>query len=38
MSFWDFVLANHDKDWDWRGLSQNPNITWKIVQDNPDRD
>jgi hypothetical protein len=25
-----------NKPWDWYGLSQNPNITWEIVQTNPD--
>ena len=25
------------KPWDWKYLSENPNITWKIVQQNPDK-
>ena len=31
---WDIVQANPDKWWDYEWLSANPNITWKIVQDN----
>ena len=27
-----------DKDWNFKGLSQNSNITWEIVKDNPDKD
>ena len=26
-----------DKPWSWLWLSQNPNITWEIVQANPDK-
>ena len=26
-----------DKKWDYRTLSRNPNITWRIIQDNPDK-
>ena len=30
------VIKNFpDEDWNWCGLSCNPNITWDIVQDNP---
>ena len=36
-SFFEFVLANPEKPWEWSGLSYNPNITWEIVQDNPDK-
>src|SRR5438552_157711 len=27
-----------DKDWDWGGISHNPNITWDVIQDNPDKE
>jgi hypothetical protein len=33
----DIVLKNPDKPWDWRWLSQNPNITFDIVLKNPDK-
>jgi hypothetical protein len=26
-----------DKNWNWTGLSENPNITWEIVRDYPDK-
>jgi len=26
-----------DKDWNWYGLSGNPNITWEIICSNPDK-
>ena len=26
-----------DKPWDYEYLSENPNITWEIVQQNPDK-
>jgi hypothetical protein len=29
-------MANTDL-WDWRGISENPNITWDIVVSNPDK-
>jgi len=31
------LLLNPDKKWNWGGLSQNPNITWKIIKENPDK-
>ena len=34
-SFFQFVLDNPTKPWDWCGLSSNPNITWQIVKENP---
>ena len=37
MPFFDFVLANLYKEWDWERLSKNPNITWKIVKENSDK-
>jgi hypothetical protein len=36
MSFFDFVLANLDKEWDWSLLSKNPNITWNNIQKHPE--
>jgi hypothetical protein len=33
---WQFVVARLDKyPWDFRGLSENCNITWEIIRDNP---
>ena len=37
MSFFQFVLDNPDKDWNWVWLSRNPNITWEFVQKNMDK-
>ena len=35
--YWnEFVLKNENKI-DWQYLSHNPNITWEIVKDNPDK-
>ena len=28
---------NPKKPWNWKGISNNPNITWKIIQDTPDK-
>jgi hypothetical protein len=28
--------ANPDHEWEWFYVSQNPNITWDIIQANPD--
>ena len=35
MKFFDFVLANPNKDWEFGLLSSNPNITWSHVIKNP---
>ena len=35
--FWNFILKNIDKPWNWSLLSQNPNITMDIVKDNLDK-
>jgi len=32
-----FIQNNPDKDWNWNGISLNPNITWEIIQNNPDK-
>ena len=33
-----FILDTPDKPWKWFwGLSQNPNITWDIIQAHPDK-
>ena len=37
-TFWQYVLDNPDKQWEYDCLSSNPNITWEIVQANPDKD
>ena len=34
---WEIIQANPDKNWNYYGLSFNPNITWDIVQANPDK-
>ena len=35
--YFNFILANPDKPWNWRQLSRNPNITMEIVSANPDK-
>ena len=35
--FYDLVLLNPDKPWNWEYISENPNITWEIIQANPDK-
>ena len=36
--YWfQFILDNLDKPWDWRLLSCNPNITWDIIEANSDK-
>jgi hypothetical protein len=32
-----FINDNPDKNWDWYGISSNPNITMKDINDNPDK-
>ena len=34
--WFQFILDNPDKDWHWFYLSENPNVTWEIVQNNPE--
>ena len=34
---WSDIEANTWFPWDWRGISRNPNITMKIIKDNPDK-
>ena len=36
--WYKFILDNPDKRWDYGHLSGNPNITWEIIQANPDID
>ena len=36
MNWFQFILDNPDKPWNYHMLSYNPNITWDIVQANPD--
>ena len=35
--WFQFILDNPDKEWDYGRLSINPNITWDIVKSNPDK-
>ena len=35
--FFKFIENHSDKPWSWNGLSENPNITWDIVEANPDK-
>ena len=35
--WFQFVKDNPNKKWDYYELSENPNITWEIVQANPDK-
>ena len=35
-TWFDFILRNPDKQWNYKLLSENPNITWDIVEANPD--
>ena len=38
MTEWfDNIKNNPDKPWDYNYLSANPNITWSIVLDNPEK-
>ena len=34
--FWQFIIDDPNKDWDWLELSRNPNITWEIIRNNPE--
>ena len=36
--WFQFILDNPDKDWHWQDISENPTITWEIIQANPDKD
>ena len=35
--YFKFIEDNHGKPWDWRPISNNPNITWEIIRDNLDK-
>ena len=35
--FFNFILRNMHKPWSWYNLSSNPNVTWEIVEANPDK-
>ena len=35
--FWKFIENLPEKSWDWNGLSENPNITFDIVQSYPEQ-
>lgn len=36
--WFQFILENPDKDWNYKFMSLNPNLTFEIVQANPDKD
>ena len=36
--FWNMIIKNPEKRWDWNDISKNPNITWDIIKKNPDKD
>ena len=36
--WFQFILDNPDKDWCWRSICCNENLTWEIIRDNPDKD
>ena len=36
--WFQFILDNSDKPWDWNLLSENPNITWEIIEANHDKE
>ena len=29
--YWQFILDNPDKDWNWSAISKNPNIIMKFI-------
>ena len=35
--WYQHILDNPDKPWDYHWLNLNPNINWEIVQSNPDK-
>jgi hypothetical protein len=35
--WFQYILDNPDKPWNYIGLSYNPNITWEVVQQNQDK-
>ena len=36
--WWQFILDNQDKSWDWSMISSNPNLTMKDITERPDKD
>ena len=34
----EYVEAHPDENWDWGGLSHNPNVTMEYVEAHPDKD
>ena len=36
--YFKFIEDNSDKGLDWNALSSNPNISLKIIEDNPDKE
>ena len=36
-NWFDFVIKNPDKHWDYSYLSANPNITWENVKSEPEK-
>ena len=35
--WFQFIKDNPDKEWDWRVICWNENLTWEIIRDNPDK-
>ena len=35
--WFQFILENPNKPWNWNSISQNPNITMDIIRENPDK-
>ncbi len=35
--WWQFIIDNPDKDWNWLAISKNLNLTMEIILDNPDK-
>ena len=35
--WFQYILDNPDKPWDYTMLSMNPNITWDIIENNPNK-
>ena len=36
-NYFNFVLKNPDKPWEYCQLSRNPNVTWETVQSHPEK-
>ena len=36
-NFFNMILEDSDKPWNWYSLSYNDNITWEIIKNNPEK-